>query len=98
MHLAVAFDGDVEAQGERVDRGGADAVQAAGGLVAGAAELAAGVQAGEHQLDAVEAGFGVDVGGDAAAVVVDLDRAVGVQEDRDVGGVTGDALVGGSCR
>ena len=70
-------------------------MQAAGGLVAGAAELAAGVQPGEHQLDAGEAGLGVDVGGDAAAVVVDLDRAVGVQGDLDVVGVAGDALVGG---
>ena len=50
-------------------------MQAAGGLVAGAAELAAGVQPGEHQLDAGQAGLGVHVGRDAAAVVVDLDAS-----------------------
>ena len=95
VDLAAAADGDVEAAGEGVDRGGADAVQAAGGLVAGAAELAARVQPGEHQLDAGDAGAGVHVGGDAPPVVVDLHRAVGVQDHLDLRGVTGDPLVGG---
>jgi hypothetical protein len=38
-------------RGQRVDHRGADAVQAAGDLVAAAAELAARVQLGEHELD-----------------------------------------------
>ena len=50
--VAVAADLDVEALGQRVDDRDADAVQAAGDLVAAAvAELAAGVQDGEHDLD-----------------------------------------------
>ena len=61
----------------------ADAVQAAGGDVGAAAELAAGVQLGGDHLDAGQAGLGLLVGGDAAAVVVDLDRVVGVQGDLD---------------
>ena len=51
--VAVAADLDVEALGQRVDDRHADAVQAAGDLVAAAvAELAAGVQDGQHDLDA----------------------------------------------
>ena len=49
-------------------------MQATGHLVAAAAELAAGVQLGEHELDGADALGRVDVGGDAAAVVVDPDR------------------------
>ena len=50
--LAVAVDLDVEPLGERVDDRGADAVQTAGRRVRAAAELAAGVQLGEDDLDA----------------------------------------------
>src|SRR5690606_32520526 len=88
-------DGHVEPAGQGVDGRGADPVQSTGGLVAGAAEPAASVQLGQHQLDAGEPGPGVDVGRDAPAVVVDLDRAVGVQGDLDPGRVSGDSLVGG---
>ena len=63
----------------------ADAVQTAGGDVRAAAELAAGVQLGEDHLDAGQAGLGLLVDRDAAAVVVDLDRVVGVQGDLDRG-------------
>ena len=50
--VAVAADLDVEPLREGVDDRDADAVQAAGDLVAAAlAELAAGVQDGEHDLD-----------------------------------------------
>ena len=58
-------------------------MQAAGGDVRAAAELAAGVQLGEDHLDAGQAGLGLLVDRDAAAVVVHLDRAVGVQGDLD---------------
>ena len=61
----------------------ADAVQAAGGDVRAAAELAAGVQLGGDHLDAGQPGLGLLVGRDAAAVVVHLGRAVGVQGDLD---------------
>ena len=79
-----AVDLDVEPRGERVDDRGADAVQAAGRGVRAAAELAAGVQLGEDHLDAGQAGLGLLVDRDAAAVVVDLGRAVGVQGDVDL--------------
>ena len=49
--MALAVDLDVEPRRQRVDDRDADAVQAAGHLVAAAAELAAGVQHGEHDLD-----------------------------------------------
>ena len=78
--VPVAVDLDVEAHGQGVDHRGADAVQAAGGGVGAAAELAARVQPGHHQLDAGQPGLGLDVDRDAAAVVADLDRAVGVQD------------------
>ena len=52
-----------------VDHAGAHAVEAAGHLVAAAAELAAGVEDGEHHLQGGQAGLGLDVHGDAAAVV-----------------------------
>ena len=76
-------DVDVHPRRERVDHRQADAVQAAGGDVGPAAELAAGVQLGRDDLDARQPGLGLLVGRDAAAVVVHLDRSVGVQRDLD---------------
>ena len=51
-------------------------MQAAGGRVGAAAELAAGVEFGEDYLDAGQPGLGLDVHRHAAAVVVDLHRVV----------------------
>ena len=70
-------------------------MQAAGGGVGAAAELAAGVQFGEDHLDAGQPGLGFDVDGNAAAVVVDLDRVVRVQDDLDVVAEAGQGLVDG---
>ena len=50
--VAVAADLHLEPGGQRVHHGDADAVQAAGHRVGVAVELAAGVQRGEHDLDA----------------------------------------------
>src|SRR5699024_862997 len=86
-------DVDVHPGRQRVDDRESDAVQAAGGDVRAAAELAAGVQLGGDHLDARKAGAGLLVGRDAAAVVVDLDRVVGVQRDLDVVGGAGQGLV-----
>ncbi len=70
--------------GQRVDHRDADAVQAAGDLVAAAAELAAGVQHRSAPSSARAcSSAGVRVGGDAAAVVVDPDAAVGLQGHHD---------------
>ena len=82
-HVAVAADLDVQRLGQRVDDGDADAVQAAGDLVAAAvAELAAGVQDGEHDLDGRLALLLHDPDGDAAAVVDHRDGVVRVDRDR----------------
>ena len=91
--VALLAHADVEPGGQRVDHRGADAVQATGHLVAAAAELAAGVQLGEHELDGADALGGVHVGGDAAPVVLDADRAVLHQGDVDGVGVAGQGLV-----
>ena len=77
--LAAAVDLHVEAGGEGVDDGGADAVQAAGGRIGAAAELAAGVELGVDDLDAGQPLAGDDVDGDASAIIGDGCRVVGVQ-------------------
>ena len=69
-HVAVALDLEVEPLGQRVHDRHADAVQAARDLVAAAvAELAAGVQDGQHDLGRGALLLLVHVDGDAAAVV-----------------------------
>ena len=78
---------------QRVDDRDADAVQAAGDLVAAAAELAAGVQLGERDRDRGQLLAGRGVGGDAAAVVLDADRAVGGEGQHDPVAVAGQGLV-----
>ena len=94
--MPVAADLDREALGERVDDGDADAVQAAGDLVAAAvAELAAGVQHGQHDLDRRPALLLHDRDRDAAAVVGDGDRVVGVDRDVDRRREAGERLVDG---
>ncbi len=70
-------------------------MKAAGSGVGAAAELSAGVQFGEDDLDAGQPGFRFDVHGDAAAVVVDLDRVVRVEDDLDVVAEAGEGLVDG---
>ncbi|GAA3054311.1 hypothetical protein GCM10020000_40500 [Streptomyces olivoverticillatus] len=92
---AVALDLDSDARRQGVDDRNADAVQTAGDGVAAAAELAARVQHGEHDLDGWLPLGGDDVHGDAAAVVDDAHAAVG--QDRHVDGVrvSGQGLVDG---
>ena len=94
--VAVALDHEVEALGQRVDDGHADAVQSARDLVAAAvAELAAGVQDGQHDLGGRALLLLVHVDGDAAAVVGDGHAVVGVQADLDGVAVAGERLVDG---
>jgi hypothetical protein len=61
-------------------------VQAAGHLVGivvrRVLELTAGVELGHDDLGRRDAFLGVDAGRDAAAIILDRDRAVGVQRDR----------------
>ena len=71
---AVAPDGGDQLLRQRVDDAGADAVQAAGGLVVAVLELAAGVEHREDHLERALAGLRVLVDRDAAAVVGDGER------------------------
>ena len=68
-------------------------MQAAGRDVRAAAELAAGVQLRGDDLDTGQAGARLLVGGDSATVVVDLDRAVGVEQHLDTVRRAGQRLV-----
>ena len=92
--VAVAADLQVQPLGERVDDRDADAVQAAGDLVAAAvAELAAGVQGGQHHLGGGALLLLVLVDRDPAAVVGDRAAVVRMQDDLDRVAVAGDRLV-----
>ena len=68
-------------------------MEAAGHLVAAGAELAAGVEFGEDDLDGGAVLGGMLVDGDAARLVGDGAGAVGVERDVDVGAVAGHELV-----
>ena len=76
VDLAVLIDVDLQVLRQGVDHGRAHAVQAAGDLVAPAAELAAGVQHGQADLHRRTAHLRMDAHGEAAAVVAHLDGAV----------------------
>ena len=84
VDVALAADFDLAPFGEEVDHGHAHAVQAAGGLVGPLVEFAAELQHGHHALQRGEAQVGVDLDGDAAAVVLDGHRAVVVDRHRDL--------------
>ena len=91
--LAVAVHLDVEALRQRVDDGGADAVQPAGCRVGAVAELAAGVQLGEDHFHAGQPGLRLDVDGHAARGVAHLDAVVRVQDHVDLGAEAAERLV-----
>ena len=95
VDLATPMNPDLEALAEEVDGRNADAVEPRRDLVAAPAELAAGVEAGHHELEGGQAFLLVNVDRDATAVVVDLDAAVGEQGDQDLVGVPGQGLVHG---
>ena len=95
VDLAVAHDFGVEPVGKGVDALGADAVEAAGIFVGALAELAAGVEVGEHEFDGGHAEFRVHVHRDAAAVVGDGNRAIDVDGDLDAAAIAGEVLVDG---
>ena len=90
---SVAMNLELEPLGEEVDDGDADAVQTAGDFVRVVVELTAGVQLGHDDFGCRAAFFFVDVDGDAAAVVVDRHRAVGMDRDGDAIRVTGQRFV-----
>ena len=90
----VAGDLDGQPVGQRIHHGDADAVQAAGGLIDGIAELAAGMQGGEDHLQRrLVAIFRVRVDRNAAAIVAHDDTAIFQQVQFDAVGMAGDRLV-----
>ena len=94
--LAVEVDLEQEPARQGVDDRHADAVEATGDLVAGAAELAAGVQHGEdHFGRRLVFGLGHGIHRDAASVVDHPAPAVGQQGHVDPGAVAGHGLVDG---
>ena len=95
VDLAAEMDPDLELLAEEVDGRDAHAVEAGRHLVTAAAELAAGVQTGQDQLEGGEAFLLVDVDRDAAAVVLHLDAAVDKEGDHDLGRVARQGFVYG---
>ena len=97
MLLAVAPDRKIKPFGKRVDDADADAVQAAGnlvGIVVGCVlELTPRVELGHDDLGRRDAFLAVDACRDAAAVIFDRDRPVGVQLDDDPVAVARQRLV-----
>ena len=95
IDTSVFVDPDPEPLAQGVDHAGAHAVEAAGDLVAPAAEFAAGMEHGIHHLQGGPAGLGLDVHGDAPAVVGDGDGVARVDGDGDVLAVARQGLVDG---
>ncbi|CDC74301.1 uncharacterized protein BN503_00904 [Oscillibacter sp. CAG:155] len=95
IDLAVPVDLNREPLGEGVDHAGAHAVETAGNLVSAAAELAAGVEDGIDHLQGGTAGLGLDVHGDAAAIIHHGDGIAFVDLHQNVGAVARQGLVDG---
>src|SRR5207248_4658075 len=93
--VIVAMNLQLQPFGEKVDDGNADAVQAAGDFVRVVVELTAGMQLGHDDLGRGTVLFLVQIDGDAAAVVFDGHRVVGVDRDHDLVRVAGQRLVDG---
>jgi len=93
VDLAVAADLRDEVLRQRVHDRDADAVQAAGDLVAVAAELPARVELRQHDREGGEALLLHHVDGDAGAPVGDSHRVVRVERDVDALVAAGEGLV-----
>ncbi len=86
----------LDALGQRIDDGDADAMQAAGGLIGARIEFAAGVQHGHDHFERRLLGeFRMRADGNAAAIVDDGEPAARLERDLDEAGVAGDGLVHG---
>jgi len=93
--VTVDIDVELKPLGERIDHRDADAVQPARDLVTRPAELAAGMEHGEHDLGGRLVVLLHDADRDAAPVVGDGDGVVGVDGDGDRRAVARDGLVDG---
>ena len=70
-------------------------MEAAGNLVVGAIELAAGMENRKHDLDSGLALRRMHIDRNAAPVILNRERAIGIDEDVDVGAVSSKSLVDG---
>ena len=96
VRQAIPADLRDEALAQRVDHAGADAVESARDLVRVVIELPPRVERGEDHFEGALAGLGVDVHGNAPAVVGDgQGLAVGLHRDNDPRGVAVHDLVHG---
>ena len=95
MDLAVLVDRHLAPLGQGVHDRGAHAVQAAGDLVGGLVELAPRVELGHDDLEGAHLLGGVDVHGDAAAVVLDGDHVALAEVHGDGRALSDQGLVDG---
>ena len=93
VNLAVASNLDNHLLGQGVYNGDANAVQAAGNLIRGVIELAAGVQDGHDDLERGDLLHRVHVDRDASAVIDDGDGIVTMNGDFDFGAEASHGLV-----
>ena len=94
MNLAVAAHLHVHCGGERIDDGNTDAVQTARDLIPIAAEFAARMEHGEHDLNGGHAAL-MHIDGDAAPVVRNGNAVVPMDHDLNVVAVARKCLVDG---
>ena len=98
LHLidpAVPVDLNGEPLGKGIDHAGAHAVEATGDFISATAEFAAGMEDGVHHLQGGTAGLGLNIHGDAAAVIHYGDGVALVDLHQDVGAVACQGLVDG---
>ena len=95
MHLATADHLDFKPHRHRVDALGTDAVGAAGKFVAALPILAAGVQRGQHHLDAGQPILRMNVHGNSPAVVPGGDRAINMNGHLDAVAISRQMFVHG---
>src|SRR5437763_16257155 len=93
MLSTVTLDPDLELLGERIDDRDANAVQTAGDFIRVLVELAAGMEHRHRELDARHLLRRMDVDGNAAPIVLDGDRIVFVNRDRDAVGVADERFI-----
>ena len=93
VDLALALDLELQLDRKRVDDRNADPVQTAGDLVGILVELAARMELRHDDFGGRNAFAGVDIRRDAAAVVGDRHRPIGIERDGDDVGMAGKRLV-----
>ena len=91
--LPLAMDGHIHPFTQGVDHGNPDAMEPTGHLVPPGPELAAGVEHGKHGLQSAATGAGMDVGGNATAVVGDAGGAIGMEHHFNGGAVARQGLI-----